>query len=228
MSAASTSGREWPKTLLMGTARLNLRHNLRHRMLAGYGGALGFAISVSLGWWAFGRALGHGDVASAPLLLLVLLGAHRLGGNSIRMTRNAFVSPEILVEANRLVIDDPTTLLGPQSIPFDLVQSVHIGPEVAGWLVGSYARMAGSVETQLGRYPQLPNLLIVLGQPVYVNQARRGMFRLWHLSAPPRPTRVTRRIWATVDDHDAAYLVFADRGVEPNWATPEPSLPVWD
>ncbi len=49
----------------------------------------------------------------------------------MRMTRNAFVSPEILVEANRLVIDDPTTLVGPQSIPFDLVQSVHIGPEVA-------------------------------------------------------------------------------------------------
>ena len=212
----------------MGTARLNLRHNLRHRLLAGYGGALGFAIAASLAWWSFGQALAHGDIASAPLLVLILLAAHRLGGSAIRMARNSFVSPEILVENDRLIIDDPTTLIGPQSIPFDLVQSVHVGPEVAGWLVGSYARVAHSVETQLGRYPQLPNLVLVLSQPVYVNQARRGMFRLWHLSAPPRPTRVTRRIWATVDDYDAAFLVFADRGVEPNWATPEASLSVWD
>ncbi len=132
------------------------------------------------------------------------------------------------MESGRLVIDDPTTLLGPQSIPFDLVQSVHVGPDVAGWLVGSYARPATSVETQLGRYPQLPNLLIVLKQPVYVNQARRGVLRLWHLSAPPAPTRITRRIWATVNDYDAAYLVFADRGIDPSWATAEASLPVWD
>lgn len=212
----------------MGTARLNLRHNFRQRILAGYGGALGFAIAVSLAWWAFGKALAEGDLASAPLLLLILLAAQRIGGNSIRMARNAFAHPEVLVEADRLVIDDPTTLIGPQSIPFDLVQSVHVGPEVAGWLVGSYARTLRSVETQLGRYPQLPNLLLVLSQPVYVNQARHGLFRLWHLTAPPRPTRVTRRIWATVDDHDAAFLVFADRGIEPNWATPEASLPVWD
>lgn len=212
----------------MGTARLNLRHNLRQRTLAGYGGALGFAVAASLAWWAFGSALSGTDVASAPILLLAVLGAHRLGGSSIRTARNAFVSPEVLVETERLVIDDPTTLHGPQSIPFDLVQSIHVGPEVAGWLVGSYARTSRSVETQLGRYPQLPNLLIILRQPVYVNQARRGMIRLWHLSAPPQPTRVTRRIWATVDDHDAAYLIFSDKGIEPTWATPEASLPVWD
>ena len=54
------------------------------------------------------------------------------------------------------------------------------------------------------------------------------MLRLWHLSAPPSPTRPTSRIWLTVDDHDAAFLVFADRGFEPAWATADSPLPVQD
>jgi len=119
-------------------------------------------------------------------------------------------------------------LNGPQSIPWDLVRSVHVGPDVAGWLVGAYATLARSNEPQLGRFPQLPNAVIILNQPVYLNQARPGMLRLWHLSAPPSPTRPTSRIWLTVDDHDAAFLVFADRGFEPAWATADSPLPVQD
>jgi hypothetical protein len=146
----------------------------------------------------------------------------------VRTARSAFARPSLFVEDGRLVIEDPTTLEGPQAIPLDLVESVHIGPDVAGWMVGAYASRAGVNETQLGRFPQLPNTVIVLSQPVYVNQARPRLLRLWHLSAPPSPTRPTSRIWLKVDDHDAAFLVFADRGFQPAWATPENPLPVWD
>lgn len=212
----------------MGTAQLQLRHTTRQRLLAGYAGAIGFAAAVALAYWAFAQALFHGTLGAAPVLLLTLLGAHRLGSISIHTARTAVVSPMVYVDDDRVVIDDPTTLFGPQSIPFHLVRAVHVGPDVAGWMVGGYATVAHSDEVQLGRYPQLPNLLIVLSQPVYVNQARRNMVRLWHLSRPPRPRAATRRLWLTVDDPDTAYLVFADRGIEPEWATPEPSLPVWD
>jgi hypothetical protein len=54
------------------------------------------------------------------------------------------------------------------------------------------------------------------------------MLRLWHLSAPPSPTRATTRIWLTVDNHDAAFLIFADRGFDPAWATANNPLPVQD
>ena len=214
----------------MGTARLELRHTIRQRLLAGYAGAIGFAVAAVIVYWAFGEALAHGSFGGAPLLIVAILVAHRLGSTSIRTARNAISAPTLYVDDHRLVIDDPTTLAqaGDRRRSLDLVRAVHVGPDVAGWMVGGYATVSHSDEVQLGRYPQLPNLLIVLQQSVYVNQARRGMLRLWHLSRPPQPDRATRRLWLTVADPDAAYLVFADRGVDPAWATPEPSLPVWE
>jgi len=212
----------------MGSAQLRLKHRVRQRLLAGYGGALTFGAAAGIVWWVFGLALTGAGLADAPLLLLALLGAQRIATLSVRSTRWAFAEPSVYVEDDRLVIEDPTTLEGPQSVPWDLVHSVHVGPSIAGWLVGTYATFARSSETQLGRFPQLPNTLIVLHQPVYLNQARPRMVRLWHLSAPPSPTRPTTRIWLTADDHDAAFLIFADRGFEPAWATADNPLPVQD
>lgn len=212
----------------MGTARLDLRHTIRQRLLAGSAGAMGFAMAAFITYWAFAQALFTGNLGAAPVLILAVLASHRLAVISIRTARTAITAPTLYVDDHRLVIDDPTTLAGPQSIPFHLVHSIHVGPDVAGWMVGGYATVSHSNEIQLGRYPQLPNLLIVLTQPVYVNQARHRMVRLWHLSRPPGPRAATRRLWLTVTDADAAYLVFADRGIEPAWATPVPSLPVWD
>jgi hypothetical protein len=212
----------------MEAARLELQHTLRHRILAGYGGALLFGAAAGAAWWTFGTALSGAGVSEALILGAILLATVRLGGIAVRTARSAFARPSLFVEDGRLVIEDPTTLEGPQAIPLDLVESVHIGPDVAGWMVGAYASRAGVNETQLGRFPQLPNTVIVLSQPVYVNQARPRLLRLWHLSAPPSPTRPTSRIWLKVDDHDAAFLVFADRGFQPAWATPENPLPVWD
>jgi hypothetical protein len=212
----------------MGSARLRLRHNVRQRLLAGYGGALGFGAAAGVAWWVFSQAFTGAGLLAAPFLLILLMAAHRIGSVSVRTARAAFSEPFIHVEDDRLVLDDPTTLEGPQSIPWDLVRSIHVGPDVAGWMVGAYATFARSTETQLGRFPQLPNTLIVLDQPVYVNQARPRMLRLWHLSAPPSPTRATTRLWLTVDDHDAAFLVFADRGFEPAWASADNPLAAWD
>ena len=212
----------------MGSAQLRLKHSIRHRLAAGYGGALAFGAAAGIVWWVFGQALTGSGLADAPLLLAALLVAQRIGSLSVRTARWAFAEPSVYVEDDRLVLEEPTTLNGPQSIPWDLVRSVHVGPDVAGWLVGAYATLARSNEPQLGRFPQLPNAVIILNQPVYLNQARPGMLRLWHLSAPPSPTAPTSRIWLTVDDHDAAFLVFADRGFEPAWATADSPLPVQD
>ena len=172
----------------MGSAQLRLRHGLRHRLAAGYGGALVFGAAAGIVWWVFGQALTGSGLADAPLLLAALIVAQRMGSLSIRTARWAFAEPSVYVEDDRLVLEEPTTLDGPQSIPWDLVESVHVGPEVAGWMVGTYATFAGSTEPQLGRFPQLPNAVIILTQPVYLNQARPRMLRLWHLSAPPSPT----------------------------------------
>jgi hypothetical protein len=212
----------------MGSAQLGLKHNARQRILAGYGGALAFGAAAGIVWWAFAAALTGAGWTDAPLLIALLLVAQRIATLSVRTARWAFADPSIYVEDDRLVIEDCTTLDGPQSIPWDLVHSVHVGPDVAGWMVGTYATFARSHETQLGRFPQLPNAVVVLNQPVYLNQARPRMLRLWHLSAPPAPSRPTNRIWLTVADHDAAFLVFADRGFEPAWATADSPLPVWD
>jgi hypothetical protein len=212
----------------MGSAQLKLNHSLRQRLLAGYGGALAFGAAAAIAWWAFGLALTGAGLADAPFLLLAILLAQRLAALSVRTARWAVADPSVYVENDRLVIEEPTTLEGPQSIPWDLVRAVHVGPDVAGWMVGTYATLARSNETQLGRFPQLPNALILLNQPVYINQARPRMLRLWHLSAPPSPVRPTTRIWLTVDDHDAAFLVFADRGFDPAWATADNPLPVQD
>jgi len=197
-------------------------------MLAGYGGAIAFGVAAAMVWWVFATALTGASLIDAPLLVGLLLAAHRLGSIGVRTARAALSDPSIYVEDDRLVIEDPTILEGPQSIPWELVRSVHVGPDVAGWMVGTYATFASSNETQLGRFPQLPNAVISLTQPVYVNQARPRMARLWHLAAPPSPTRPTNRIWLTVADHDAAFLVFADRGFEPAWATADNPLAVWD
>ncbi len=212
----------------MEAAQLELRHNVRHRILSGYGGALLFGAAAGLVWWVFASALSGAAFGEVIVLAILLVGALRLGGIAVRTARHAFANPSLFVEDDRLIIEDPTTLQGPQSIPLDLVESVHVGPDVAGWMVGSYASRAGGNETQLGRFPQLPNTVIALSQAVYVNQARPRLIRLWHLSAPPSPSRATSRIWLKVDDHDAAFLVFADRGFNPAWATPENPLPVWD
>ena len=212
----------------MGSAHLSLNHGIRQRLLAGYGGALAFGAAAGMVWWVFEQALTGAGLADAPLLLTALFVAQRIGGLSVRTAGWSFAEPAVYVEDDRLVIEEPTTLEGPQSIPWDLVQSVHVGPDVAGWLVGTYATLARSSETQLGRFPQLPNALIVLNQPVYLNQARPRMLRLWHLSAPPSPSRATTRIWLTVGDHDAAFLMFADRGFDPAWATANNPLPVQD
>ena len=212
----------------MEAAQLKLRHTLRHRILSGYGGALLFGASAGLVWWTFATALGGAGFTEAIILAIMLVGALRLGAIATRTARYAFAEPSLYVEDGRLVIEDPTTLEGPQSIPFDLVESIHVGPDVGGWMVGAYASKAAGNETQLGRFPQLPNAVIALSQPVYVNQARPRLLRWWHLSAPPSPRRATSRIWLKVNDHDSAFLVFADRGLEPAWATPENPLPVWD
>ncbi|MDH3605790.1 MAG: hypothetical protein OER12_02200 [Acidimicrobiia bacterium] len=212
----------------MGSAHIRMRHNARHRILAGYGGALAFGAAAAIVWWVFSQALTGAGWSDAPLLAVWLLVAHRMGAIAVRTARHAFLQPSVYVENDRLVIEDPTTLSGPQSIPFHLIQSIHVGPDVAGWLVGTYATFARSNETQLGRFPQLPNAVIVLHQPVYVNQARPRMLRLWHLSAPPSPDRPTNRIWLTVEDHDTAFLRLADRGFEPAWATADNPLPVWE
>ena len=187
-----------------------------------------FGAAAAVVWWVFGQALSGVGVSEALALGLLLLGGLHLARVSVRTARFAFAEPALYVEHGRLVLEDPTTLEGPQSIPLDLVESVHVGPDVAGWMVGAYASQAGGHETQLGRFPQLPNMVVVLAQPVFVNQARPRLLRLWHLSAPPSPTRPTSRIWLKVDDHDSAFLVFADRGFEPDWATAENPLPVWD
>ena len=212
----------------MEAAQLELRHNLRHRILSGYGGALLFGAAAGLVWWVFSTALSGAGFVEGVVLGTMLIGSLRLGAVAVRTAQTAFARPSLYVEDGRLVIEDPTTLEGPQSIPLDLVESVHVGPDVAGWMVGSYASNASGGETQLGRFPQLPNTVIALSQPVYVNQARPRLIRLWHLSMPPSPTRATSRLWLKLDDHDAAFLVFADRGFEPAWATPENPLPVWD
>jgi hypothetical protein len=212
----------------MGSAQVRLRHKARQRILAGYGGALAFGVAAGIVWWAFAAALTGAGWVDAPLLIALLLVAQRIAAHSVRTARWALADPSIYVEDDRLIIEDPTTLEGPQSIPWDLVHSVYVGPDVAGWMVGTYATFARSYETQLGRFPQLPNAVIVLNQPVHVNQARSRMVRLWHLSAPPSPSRPTSRIWLTVADHDAAFLVFADRGFDPAWATADSPLPVWD
>jgi len=208
----------------MGSAQLRLKHNARQRILAGYGGALAFGAAAGIVWWVFAAALTGAGWTDAPLLIALLLVAQRIATLSVRTARWAFADPSIYVEDDRLVVEDCTTLDGPQSIPWDLVHSVHVGPDVAGWMVGTYATFARSDEAQLGRFPQLPNAVIVLNQPVYVNQARSRMLRLWHLSAPPAPSRPTSRLWMTVADHDAAFLVFADRGFEPAWATADSPL----
>lgn len=216
------------ESVSMGSAQIHLRHSARHRLLAGYGGALAFGVAAGVAWYAFGRAGSGAGWSDLPWLAFWLIVAERLASVAVRTTRLAFARPTIYVENERIVIEEPTTLEGPQSIPLHLIHSVHVGPDVAGWLVGNYATFSRSDETQLGRFPQLPNTVIVLNQPVYVNQARSRMMRLWHLSAPPSPTRATARIWLTVADHDSAFLRFADRGFDPAWATVDNPLPVWD
>lgn len=212
----------------MDAAQLQLRHNVRHRIMAGYAGAVIFGAAAGLTWWVFGAAFNGVSLTGAAVLAVFLYAGLRLGSVGIRTARFAVARPSLYVEDGRLVVEDPTTLEGPQAIPLDLVESVHVGPDVAGWMVGVYATSAVGNETQLGRFPQLPNTVIALNQPVYLNQARRRLLRLWHLSAPPSPTRPTSRIWLKLDDHDAAFLVFADRGFHPAWATPENPLPAWD
>ncbi len=212
----------------MGSAQLLLKHGIRQRLTAGYGGALAFGAAAGILWWVFGQAFTGARLTAAPLLFGAMLVAQRVGTLSVQTARWAFAEPSLYVEDDRLVIEEPTTLDGPQSIAWDLVDSVHVGPEVAGWMVGAYATFAASSETQLGRFPQLPNAVVILNQPVYLNQARARMMRLWHLSAPPSPTRPTTRIWLTVADHDTAFLVLADRGFDPAWAGVDNPLVVRD
>jgi hypothetical protein len=196
---------------------------LIHRAAACYAGGVVALAGLGLIAWAGWLALTAGGIELAPILLGLVLGGHRLFTVGSAMINGAWTRPELILDGGRIVIDDATTLVGRQSIPFDLVDSVYIGPEVAGWLVTNYSSI-GTREVQLGRYPQFPNMVIVFNQSVLMNQARFRQFRLWHLTKPPSPTEPIQLLWATVEDPDAAYLIFHDRGLSPEWATDDLGL----
>lgn len=208
----------------MGLARLQLRYHPTHRMFSALGG-LGLLVTALVGAvWSVGLALTAGSIALAPVLIGLMVGAHRGGLVGSRMVTTAAARPELIMDATRIVIEDPTTLIGRQSIPFDLVDSIYVGPDVGSWLVANYGAGPSMRQMQLGRYPQFPNMVIVFKQPIIMNQARSRMVRLWHLTKPPNPREPIHLLWATVNDHDSAYLIFHDRGLDPEWATASAGL----
>lgn len=130
--------------------------------------------------------------------------------------------PALELEPAQVIVDDPTTLRRRQSIPSSEIGSIYVGPHVANWLLQAqddYER-----DLQIGRFPQLPNLVLLLNHEVRFTQARRGTFPLWRLTRPPSPSRSTKAVWITVEDPDSAYLaLMAWRGCE--WAEPGMGLP---
>ena len=68
----------------MGSAQLKLKHSIRQRLLAGYGGALMFGAAAGIAWWVFGQALTGAGLADGPLLIAALLIAQRIGALSVR------------------------------------------------------------------------------------------------------------------------------------------------
>lgn len=208
----------------MGLARLQLRFHPSHRLFAAAGGALLAIAGLVVALGAILLALTSGNIGTAPLLLALVLIGHRMSTAGCRMALAAAAKPELIMDGSRIVIEDPTTLIGRQSIPFDLVDSLYVGPDVGSWLITNYGAGPALRQMQLGRYPQFPNMVIVFKQPIIMNQAKSRLVRLWHLTKPPNPHEAIHLLWATVDDHDSAYLVFHDRGLEPEWATASAGL----
>ena len=127
----------------MDQARVALRYQFRQRFSAALGG---FTVAL------FGRTTaGLGDAEctvrfTAAMMVLVLsvfgIGAFevlRLGWD--HFARSA-ATPRLLVDNDRVVIDDTRVMTGMQSISLDRIYSIYVGPGVGDWLVHAYSEMA--------------------------------------------------------------------------------------
>lgn len=209
---------------------IHLRLRLRERAFRVMLGLLGLGAALSLIVASFVLALTQSTPALGFLLLLGLgIGGLTVAERSHSFLTTAWAQPRIDIDGFSLILDAPSVLRNRQLIPRELIRSVHVGPDAASWMVAAYARsseVGKPPPVHLGRMPQLPNLLIILDRQVLFTEARDRMLRLWHLSAPPAPTRPTRMLWATVEDPDSTYLALVDWGIDCRWITPEAELEI--
>lgn len=202
----------------MDQARVALRYQFRQRFSAALGGFTVALFGLLLLAWVMRNALFASQSAVMVLMLSVFgIGAFevlRLGWD--HFARSA-ATPRLLVDNDRVVIDDTRVMTGMQSISLDRIYSIYVGPGVGDWLVHAYSADGETEQTQLARYPQLPNALVVLDEPVYMTRARNRLMRLWHLSSPPNPSRATSSIWMTTEEADSFTLLMNNKGIDTHW-----------
>ncbi len=202
----------------MEQAPVTLKYQFRQRLSAATGGFTVVFFGALVLTWAVARALftAMGPFSALAVIVGSLVGIELIAAGIRHMTTSA-AAPQLLVDNDRVIIDDTRVMTGMQSISLDRIHTIYVGPGVGDWLVGAYAEGIPTAQTQLARYPQLPNALVVLDEPVYMTRARSGLLRLWHLSCPPSPTRPTAAIWLTTDEADTFTVLMGNKGVQTHW-----------
>lgn len=214
----------------MDPVRIPLRYRISDRIMSFYGVGVALVIATVMIAWPISHVLlrNVSGLHFAVLIAIVVAG-HLVAAVAWRTGSHIGTTPTLSMERGAIVIHDPLILRKRQAIPIELVSSLHVGPDAAGLLVSAHRSRQTPLRppTQLSRFPQLPNLVIVMEKSVLLTEARPRLFPLWHLSTPPAPDRAARTLWATVADPDAAYLVFHDWGLPVEWVTPDSELPVF-
>jgi hypothetical protein len=210
----------------MDHARVTLKYQLRQRISAALGGITIVFFGTIVLSWVIHRAL----FSAQPALMAVVLSVAGIGAFEIlRLGWSHFAlsaaSPRLLVDNDRVVIDDTRVMTGMQSISLDRIYTVYVGPGVGDWLVDAYSEDSELEQTQLARYPQLPNALVVLDEPVYMTRAKNRLMRLWHLSSPPSPKRPTSSLWLTTEEADSFTLLMNNKGIDTHWVPNGASFP---
>lgn len=202
----------------MEHASVVLEYRVRQRLSAALGGFTIVLFGAMILFWAATRALfsvvGPGSALAWIGIGIVAFEVMSAGWGHLTSSAAA---PQLLVDDERVIIDDDRVMTGMQSISLDRIHTIYVGPGVGDWLVGAYAEGVPRAQTQLARYPQLPNALLVLDEPVYMTRARSRLLRLWHLSCPPSPTRATSAIWLTTVEADTFTLLMGNKGLETHW-----------
>ncbi len=202
----------------MEQAPVTLKYQFRQRFSAASGGLIVVFFGILMLTWSVTRAL-FTEMGTVSAMLVVgagLVGFELVASGFKHVTTSA-AAPQLLVDNDRVIIDDTRVMTGMQSISLDRIHTVYVGPGVGDWLVGAYAEGIPTAQTQLARYPQLPNTLVVLDEPVFMTRARTRLLRLWHLSCPPSPTRPTAAIWLTTDEADTFTVLMGNKGVKTHW-----------
>jgi hypothetical protein len=201
-----------------------MRFPWQQRSFAVSGGLLLISIGALTLLGAFSAAL-VGPFSPVVLVWVVpaVVAGHLLATSGWRLVEMAWSAPGLVLTPDAVVVEDHATLHQSQAIPAEAIHSVHVGPDITRWLLSSRSDDPGG-QTLLGRFPQLPNLLVMLDRPIRF-QAARNLIPFWHVARPPHPSRTVRAVWVAVEDPDAAYLAFTGWRSSCSWVSADTELP---